>query len=228
MNEIHLWLFEYDSAISYADRNCLDEREWERAKKFYTPELQTRFQIRRSLRKQLIGSYLKKNCGSIQISTTTLGKPFLPGSGVYFSTSSTANLFAIAITKENDLGMDIEAIDHVKQVGLSTTYLTEEEIMHCSSLSEKGKDVTLSSIWSIKEAIAKKIGHGLQLPFNQMNSLPALTDSNGWKNLSLSNHKELSVTFSKYNQYTYAIASDRPAQIVKFENDFSFTWNYSK
>ena len=86
------------------------------------------------------------------------GKPSLKKSDLHFNLSHTAHAVAVAVSTEEEIGIDIERIVP-RKVGFAERYFSKEE----QQLVEQASDPVceLIRIWTAKEAVGKRCGTGL-------------------------------------------------------------------
>lgn len=88
------------------------------------------------------------------IAFTPLGKPYLPGSGLFFSVSHSYPYVAAAIRPEKEVGIDLQMVQP-KIIRLQEKFLSPGEMFLCQDDPE-----LLSLAWSAKEAAFKWFGAG--------------------------------------------------------------------
>ena len=87
----------------------LDTAERTRAQRFAFPHLRTRFVAAHAFVRQVLGRYLGISPGSVRYAYTAQGKPRLSNNGeVRFNLSHSADLAALAIAWNREIGIDIE------------------------------------------------------------------------------------------------------------------------
>ena len=86
------------------------------------------------------------------------GKPHLSDDTVHFSLSHTDDLVAVAVSKTHPVGVDIERIRPMR-AGFAARWLSEAEQRHV--LNAPDGEAALLTLWTKKEAAAKRDGRGL-------------------------------------------------------------------
>ena len=97
------------------------------------------------------------------------GKPRLqpPCSDLRFSLSHTEGLVAVALSRGQEVGVDVEPADRqLDDLTFSDLVLAGSERAELDRAPDRSG--RLLHLWVVKEAIAKALGRGLSLPFDQI------------------------------------------------------------
>lgn len=97
------------------------------------------------------------------IKKQTGGKPY--SDHFYFNISHSGNFVAIAVSRDIELGLDIQKIADVSRNDFGF-FLTAAESNNALSSSNPFKSI--ADLWSMKEAIAKGNGKGILLPLSKI------------------------------------------------------------
>lgn len=125
-----------------------------------------------------LSTYFNVHPSSILFDTTALGKPYIKNhSNIYISISHSNHAILVGISDTENMGVDIEYIDHSK---LNKEIL--KEIMHPYELSKITSGFSniyeLYQIWTRKEAYGKSNGYGLCQDLTRINTF---INPNGYK-----------------------------------------------
>ena len=96
------------------------------------------------------------------------GKPYLPGTGVYYNLSHSGN-YAVCAVSDREVGVDIEQPRHFSDSLRKYICAPGEELP--VQITEE-TDLFFTRIWTIKESIMKYYGTGLALHPSQICILP--------------------------------------------------------
>src|SRR3990167_1799017 len=160
--KIFVWIESLDnpSRLSFLT-SYLSSAEKERAARYKTEELQTRFIIARGRLRELLANHLNTFPHQIEFIYNPFGKPFLHSkhlSPIHFNLSHSHDRLAIALTMHSHVGIDIER--HVKDLDLSKIIFSEHESAVYNNLSEETKKDRFFQAWTLKEAYTKAVGNG--------------------------------------------------------------------
>jgi 4'-phosphopantetheinyl transferase len=119
----------------------------------------------------ILSQYLKQAPEQIEFDINAYGKPKLKlDNGIFFNLSHTKGVAVIAVSKIEQLGIDIEKINSEKKVdNVVTYYFHPDESKLLKSLPSDKVVKTFYSIWTLKEAYIKAKGLGLSIALNQFN-----------------------------------------------------------
>jgi 4'-phosphopantetheinyl transferase len=147
-----------DRAVHYT--SLLDGAETARMQRFKFDADRERFLLGHGFLRDVLGRHLDQDGAALTFERGPHGKPFLRDASVHFNLSDTKDAVAIAIGREQDLGVDIETMArHVDHERVADHYFTAEEQ---GSISEAvdGKRRFLE-FWTRKEAMLKASGVGI-------------------------------------------------------------------
>ena len=125
---------------------------------------------------------------------TTHGKPFLIDEvRASFSLSHTHGMVACAVTKDADVGVDVECIDRkVNTADIAARFFAPAEAAHLMLLDAEARRDRFFDLWTLKEALVKALGIGMAMSLNRLAfavdpdrgirlSAPADVDSQAWQ-----------------------------------------------
>ena len=146
----------------------LSREELARLKKITHTKSRERFLAGRSLIRHSLSHYLEISPKNIRIDTSAYGKPYQDHEQqLFFNLSHTGNQFALAISRIGNVGIDIEWHKPRKQLfSIAKSILTETEQCWFNQLAPTEQTAAFYRLWSLKEAILKADGVGLNLSMN--------------------------------------------------------------
>lgn len=135
--------------------------EHERFRRFRSPSDQERFLVAHGLKRLLLSLLTGNAPEQLHFETTAQGKPELSGSELHFNLSHSGNWIALALASGAPVGVDVEQ-PHADLGALLAANLFHpgDEITPHSSENER-----FLTAWTLKEAVSKCVGLGLNLPF---------------------------------------------------------------
>jgi 4'-phosphopantetheinyl transferase len=131
----------------------LSGEERERAARLTSPE---RWIAARAALRIVLAGHLAAHPGDVELSVPPNGKPEIPGSSLRFNLSHSGDLALIALTRDAEVGIDVERISRRSRAVERS--LTDGER---ASLDGSDRHLQLLRIWCRKEAMAKAGGGGL-------------------------------------------------------------------
>jgi 4'-phosphopantetheinyl transferase len=150
------------------DLAILDDDERRRAARFVHNLHRWRFIRAHAAVRRRLGHALSRPPEALRFSTSPLGKPSLPGSGLELSLSHSADVALLAIVAGGGpVGVDVER--HRQDLDLDAmarTAFSPRERAALSSTAPGERMATFFRIWARKEAFIKAIGAGLQRPLD--------------------------------------------------------------
>lgn len=145
----------------------LNDAEKEKEATFLRPELQKKYINTRGVLRKILGSYLNVNPQKIRINTGEHGKPFVDDE-LFFNLSHTGNKFAIAVSNNAEVGIDLEQYKNRTNLqGLVGKCFSKEEQAYWHKLTKPQKVTMFYRFWVRKEAFVKAVGRGIALGLNQ-------------------------------------------------------------
>jgi len=160
---VHLWSVFLPHFIT-DDKNLLDllsDDERYRLKRFKIPLHQHRFGIARAFLRKILNLYTEIPPKDIRLIYGEKGKPALEHPIVYFNVSHSHDFAVYAITRNQEIGIDIEKIEEGFKKEIAKRFFTPEEYEKLLDLSESEQIRTFYTLWVRKEAMIKVMGKGL-------------------------------------------------------------------
>jgi len=150
--------------------SCLSTEEKARADKFKFPELKDTYVACHGKLRHLLSEKTGEEAGKIQIDTGKFGKPELAEHPLHFNISHSKDVFAIAISEETEIGIDVEVINpDFTYSGIIQSWFHPNEIKAIEAETERTSQLQkFYTFWTRKEAFLKAIGIGL---INELQSI---------------------------------------------------------
>lgn len=172
---VHLW-FAFpdewkDPTLIESARHLLGDEELTRMEKFHFPEHRHLYLVSHLLLRTTLSRYSHFLPKSWQFVTNDHGKPRLdPDAGsipLCFSLSHTKGLSVVGVTREGEIGVDVEqARRSVNAAELSRRFFSQEENAALEELPPSRLQAQFPLYWTLKEAYIKALGRGLSHPLD--------------------------------------------------------------
>ena len=116
----------------------------------------------------------------VQITNGVQGKPELDhdlhSSSIFFNISHTEGLCVIALSRQFEVGVDVEKIRWMKELkSMARSYLAPEEYTHWADKADGDRNQYFYECWCAKEAVLKAVGCGLTIHPGQINMIELLS-----------------------------------------------------
>lgn len=164
-NNIDVWYFDKKKmlSISYDWKSVLSQEELERSQRFYFEEDRESFVIYHACSRLILSEYLGVYAKQIVIDTKPKGKPFLSSKEVYFNLSHSKDQAVFAVTKNTDIGIDIEFIKKTHDfLQIAERFFHQEEYKKLLSIDDPEEQrYNFYRLWTKKEALLKATGDGI-------------------------------------------------------------------
>jgi 4'-phosphopantetheinyl transferase len=165
--EIHVWkapLASVHSALAHL-RPILSPAERERALRFSFEKDAARFISCRASLRLILSRYIAVPPEGILFRYDPGGKPALSGvPGWQFNVSHSRDLAAIAISRYDPLGIDLELIDpDFPRDEVAPDILAPDELSDLAALPPADQPAWFFQLWTLKEALLKALGTGFSL-----------------------------------------------------------------
>jgi len=141
----------------------LSPDEKARAYRFKFPVHRDRFIITHAILRKLLGHYTRISPEKLNFCLGPKEKPFLQSNkeNLQFNLSHSGDFILIAVTKDADIGVDIEQIRTDIDVGIAERFFHANEKNYIAGLTDTEKAAVFFRFWAGKEAILKMTGKGL-------------------------------------------------------------------
>ncbi len=120
--------------------------------------------------RSLLGHHLNLHPGAITILNSETGKPYQSHDpSLKFNLTHTSDLFALVISREGEVGVDMESYRQRRQLSwLIESICTADEQQQLASVPTERQLPFFYKFWMLKEATLKADGRGLALPMNSL------------------------------------------------------------
>ena len=169
---IDIWLYQADITQERLDyfRSLLSSEEQARAQRLKFEIHQKRFIISHGFKRSVLAKYLAIEPAHIQYQRGDKGKPSLLAAdynsqNLKFNLSHTQDIVLLAVTRDAELGVDIEYMDRKTDwEAICQRFFTDPEQQALFSLAKEKQKSAFYQLWTRKEAYMKVLGSGLSLP----------------------------------------------------------------
>lgn len=169
---IDVWLERLDlspESLAHAEA-IVDDAERERAGRFRFPRDAQRFLAGRALLRSILGFSLEREPASIAFTYGQAGKPSVPNDrGVTFNAANSQDLVLVAVTRDVQIGVDLEHVRPVPERDLIVAqWFREDEKRVWNDLAEEQRNLAFFRWFVAKEAYLKAKGSGLGGPLTDI------------------------------------------------------------
>jgi 4'-phosphopantetheinyl transferase len=171
VTEVDLWVERVDQRGDRAALTALlDEVELDRSARFRFERDRARFVARRAFLRGVLSGYLGVRPGAIRYRLSEHRRPELdPVHGLTFSTSHSAGLAVVAVTRDRRVGVDLERTREVPDVlRLAAGVCTPAELDGLRLVDPGRQAEAFLRIWVRKEAYLKALGTGLAVAMDEV------------------------------------------------------------
>jgi 4'-phosphopantetheinyl transferase len=149
----------------------LNQSELEHIERLHFTHDKILYKLSHCMLRWVLSQYLNLAPEQIEFNINDFGKPRLKlNSDIFFNISHTNGVAVMAVSKIEQLGIDIEKINSEKEVSkVVTHYFHPEETNLIESLATGKKVKIFYTIWTLKEAYIKAKGLGLSIELNRFN-----------------------------------------------------------
>jgi len=149
----------------------LSEAETQRAARFYFPVDRDHFVAAHGRLRDILARYLHSEPRRLSFTNNAYGKPFLSGvsadSGLEFNLSHARDFALVAVTKNRQVGVDIEYMrEDISREEIARRFFSERESSELLALPSEQRKAAFFYCWTRKEAYIKAHGLGLSLPLD--------------------------------------------------------------
>jgi 4'-phosphopantetheinyl transferase len=164
---VDVWTAPLDVDEAHMDEllHRLSPSEQKRVSGLLEEKAARQYVVSRAMQRQLLASYAGGEPSDIQFGIVAMGKPTLsrPNEiGLQFNTTHSGDLVIIAVTKDRDVGVDVEQVRPISRaLQVSKRSFSAEEHASLEKLSGAELDRAFLSIWVKREGTAKARGDGV-------------------------------------------------------------------
>lgn len=171
---VRLWAMAVDT-LTEADvagwREVLDQAERDRLGRLAIARNRVEYVAAHVLARALLAAETGAEPSAFRYRAGPKGKPvaLLDGrpAGVHFNLSHTTGLVAVAVSRQVELGIDVEAVDRQVDLKVADRYFFGAEAGWLAGLPEDRRREGFLRLWTLKEAYIKATGRGLSQPLDQ-------------------------------------------------------------
>lgn len=177
LGQAHLWRYSLNVSSERLAMLAatLDRSEQERAAALRAAQLRARFIVGRGLLRETLARYAATPPEALRLRVGACGKPALdgePDSGLRFNLSHCDDLLLIAVTRQREVGVDLERVRPITSMAqIAESLFSAEERAALEGAAAELREWRFVQLWTRHEAIAKGGGGGLAR---------APTDELGW------------------------------------------------
>ncbi len=163
-NEVHIWRATLDCPLEEVERLApiLSADERRRAERFHFEQDRQRFIVARGLLRTILANYLGIPAARLEFDYGHHGKPAIKDTQLRFNLSHSKSLALYAITRDRELGIDLEFIRPMTEAEqIAQRYFSPQENAVFQALSPEQKPAGFFYHWTRKEAYLKAVGDGI-------------------------------------------------------------------
>ncbi len=159
---LHVWRADLDD-LEWIGHNALSTEERERAGRLSSERSRERWARGRAVLRHLLGGYLGRGPGAIELEWGERGKPSVAGAdGVEFNLSHSGGLALFAFARENPVGIDVELAGRVGDpLAVAEREFGQAEAERLRALAAGELEPEFLRLWVRHEAALKCRGEGL-------------------------------------------------------------------
>jgi 4'-phosphopantetheinyl transferase len=223
---IHVWIVEIhqhlDSQAELRATEALSLAEREKLTRFQIRSGKNQFLQTRYYLRQILARYSGLSACDLQFEASLFGKPSLLASTyeLKFNLSHSGKYLVIAISKNIELGIDVEeSVDTDTALRLSKYSYSQNERQYLRTIEIVELQKAFLEVWTLKEAFSKAKGLGFQMDWKcfsvqfQGNQTVQLLDNSDALNPYFDWHSSV-FTFEPTDMYRLAICSHRKCDCV--------------
>ena len=169
--ELHIWRYTVNEQDYLAEQtnSILSVDEIEKSKRFIRKEHTLDYVCNHRFVRNVLAAYLNILPAEIKFGVTDLGKPYIENIDLFFNVSHSKNQALLAISKDGEVGVDIEYMKDLQDAVTFSNYsFSEQEKAMIFKNGQIDKDV-LFTFWTFKEAYIKATGTGLSVDISKIN-----------------------------------------------------------
>lgn len=176
-NAVHLYISHpesiTDKSLLARYEALLSDEEQSRLEHFHYEHHRHLYLVTRALVRTSLSEYVDVEPANWQFGKNGYGKPFISQpstkSVLKFNISHTAGVVVCAITRDAEIGVDVEDRQRSTRAAFSSlfSYFSPDEIKELESLSSDLQKHRFFEHWTLKEAYIKARGAGFAIPLSQ-------------------------------------------------------------
>ncbi|MGN6652347.1 4'-phosphopantetheinyl transferase family protein, partial [Trinickia sp.] len=150
----------------------LTEDERKKHAKLFIEKVRRRYLVTRSLVRYVLSRYVPIRPADWRFEATAFGRPTIANthsgvSGLSFNLSHSDRLVTLAVTRDCEIGIDVEDLGRRAPLDIAERYFSPDEARQLRSLPEAAQPQRFFDFWTLKESYIKARGKGLSLPLDQ-------------------------------------------------------------
>lgn len=174
--EVHVWGAALDEPAGTLHA-LLSADECLRRDRYLLPTLRERFARGRGLLRVALGRYMDMAPEGVQFTYGAQEKPAVRGNGVQFNLSHSGDRWLLAVSRDCELGVDIEHCRPLDDMGaMVRRFFAPGERVAIAALPESQRHDAFYRVWTRKEAVMKATGQGMALALDAFEVSTAATD----------------------------------------------------
>jgi len=173
---IYVWLAYYETIVDErllaAYREFLSEPERAQAERFYFARDRHRYLVTRALVRTVLGRLLDLPPAELRFGANEHGRPHLldaaGSAGLHFNLSHTRGLVALAVSRDRELGIDVENTrERNPSLDIAERFFAPVEASELRAQPEHRQQQRFFEYWTLKESYIKARGMGLAIPLDK-------------------------------------------------------------
>lgn len=179
-SSIDVWLTYYDEITDddhlFELRKLLSDEEVVQEGRFYFADDRKRYLVTRAMVRTLLSRYAPIAPEHWEFAKNAYGRPMIANSildaenrayGLNFNISHTRGLIALAVSRDRDLGIDVENVS-TRRICLDVAqrYFAPSEVAELSCVAPALQQERFFEYWTLKESYIKARSMGLSLPLD--------------------------------------------------------------
>lgn len=179
-NEVDIWFLDKStrSQLPHTWDDIISPEEQQRANRFHFEEDKESFIFYHGCKRLILSHYLHLPPNAINIAMREKGKPFLVEKTIHFNLSHTKNLAILAVSKNTEIGVDIEQSKQSNShLEIAKRFFHPEEYNYLKKInSEQLQQEAFFVLWTSKEAVLKATGEGISSGLDAFSVHPELME----------------------------------------------------
>lgn len=175
--EVHLWLAYYDrfagSNLPHGYRELLTDEERVQMARFHFERDRLRYLVTRALVRTTLSRYAAVPAAEWRFVTNDYGRPAIAerhgdARALHFNVSHTHSLIALALTREAEVGVDVENVtSRAAPIEIADRFFSRDEASELGTLEPARQQHRFFEYWTLKESYIKARGMGLSIPLDK-------------------------------------------------------------
>jgi 4'-phosphopantetheinyl transferase len=173
--QIHLWFAFYDQIqdpqLHVRYRQLLSDSERVQEPRFHFAADRRRYLVTRAMVRTVLSRYAALSPVDWRFKPNAYGRPCIEnaeGMHLRFNVSHTHHLIVLGVTREREVGVDIENLRaRSAPLDIADRYFAPEEVTSLRSMPLAGQHERFFEYWTFKESYIKARGMGLSIPLDK-------------------------------------------------------------